>query len=185
MKKYTLTVGGLELRASGHSLKDSEVSILKEYQKKKKTVDLYDISQDLEGLLKFDHTKANMFVIDKVTNNDRATFTVTDSVSFTLKDVKVDTKEKERVINAKPIKSMVENILLWIEENQGNVCEFEFESSTQPKVSDFTVVEGKISVNDGDWLFIDKIMFKGKELTPTYTPEKMEDKKLTIELWTL
>jgi hypothetical protein len=119
MKKYTLTMGGLGLRATGHSLKDSEVSILKEYQKKTKTTDLYDISQDLEGLLKFDLESANMFVIDKVTNNDRLTFTVEDSASFTLKDVKIDSKD--RVINAKPIKSLVENILLWFEESNESI----------------------------------------------------------------
>ena len=44
-----------------------------------------------------------MFVIDKVTNNDRLTFTVEDSASFKLRDVKIDSKD--RVINAKPIKS--------------------------------------------------------------------------------
>jgi hypothetical protein len=181
MKKYTLTMGGLGLRATGHSLKDSEVSILKEYQKKTKTTDLYDISQDLEGLLKFDLENANMFVIDKVTNNDRLTFTVEDSTSFKLKDVKIDSKD--RVINAKPIKSLVENILLWFEESDESIFEFEFESPTKPKPSDFTVVKGKISVTDGDWSFIDKVMFKGKELTPKRTTENVVVNSLTVELW--
>ncbi len=184
MKKYTLTVGGLELRASGHSLKDSEVSILNDYLKTNKK-DLYDVADELETMFKYDHTQANMFVIDKGSNNESLTFTVKDAVSFTLKDVKVDSKMEERVLSVKPIKSIVENILLWIEESRGNFCNYEFESSTQPKVSDFTIVEGKISAPDGDWNFIDKVMFKGKELTPTYTPEKMKEHKLTIELWTL
>lgn len=178
-------MGGLELRASGHSLKDSEVKILKDYQESNKK-DLYDIGDELETIFpKYDHTNTNMWSIHKGTNNESLTFSIDGSISFTLKDVKKQPKIKDTVLESLPKKGLVENILLWIHESRGNICTYQIESSVEPKVSDFTVVEGVITTPDGDWNFIDKVMFKGVELKPTITTEEKTETRLTIELWTL
>ena len=190
MKKYTLTVGGLELLASGHSLKSSEVKVLQDFQKEKKINDLYEIGIGLVDVIKgYDPRKTNMWETHKVTKNDSVSFNITDGgklkLSFGLSDIKPQSKKNVTVLNSTPVKGKEESILLWINEGKGSICSFTFESSVEPKLSDFTFGEGKITAPDGDWEFIDTLYYKGKELKPDYTTNNITNEFLTIELWSL
>tara|TARA_R110000772_G_scaffold125495_2_gene232307 strand:- start:1784 stop:2350 length:567 start_codon:yes stop_codon:yes gene_type:complete len=188
MKKYTLTMGGLELVASGHSLKNLEVTAIQEYQKKNKK-DLYQIGDGLSKIIGYNNSNTNMWMMRKGTKNESLLFTLTGTsktnLSFGLKDIKVEPKSTPRVLNATPKKGFVENILLWIEEGRGSISQFTFESKTEPKLSDFTVIEGMVAAPDGNWDFIDKVLFKGKEIIPTLENNEISDNHLTVELWTL
>ena len=190
MKKYTLTVGGLELLASGHSLKSSEVKTLQDFQKEKKINDLYEIGIGLGDVIKgYDPTKTNMWRTQRVSKNDSILFNISDGdkfkLSFTLSDVKPQPKKNVTILNSTPKKGKEENILLWINEGKGNVYECVFESAVEPKVSDFTFGEGKIAAPDGNWEYLDTVYYKGKELTADYTKNDVINQFLTIELWSL
>ena len=190
MKKYTLTVGGLELLASGHSLKNNEVKALQDFQKEKKINDLYEIGIGISDIIKgYDPTKANMWETHKVSKNDSLVFSLTDgkkwNLSFTLLDIKSQPKKNITILNSTPVKGKEENILLWINEGKGNVCTFTFESVVEPKLSDFTFGEGKIVAPDGNWEFIDTLYFKGVELKPDYSSNDVKNEFLTVELWSL
>ena len=190
MKKYTLTVGGLELLASGHSLKSSEVKVLQDFQKAKKINDLYEIGLGLKDVIKgYDPLDPNMWYTHKVSKNDSLAFSLTDgkkwNLSFTLPEIKPQPKKNVSILNSTPVKGKEESILLWINEGKGNVCSFTFESDVEPKLSDFTFGEGKIVAPDGDWAFIDTLYFKGKELTPDYSSNDVINEYLTVELWLL
>jgi hypothetical protein len=90
-----------------------------------------------------------------------------------------------QTFNGYPIEGSEENIILWLEENKGWVCDFEFESDEVPTAKDFSMIGGCIETPDGDWDFIDKVYFKGKELEMDFNHQETRGKALTIELWTL
>lgn len=179
---------GLELVASGHSLKTLEVTAIQNNQKKTKK-DLYQIGEGLSKVIDYNNSNTNMWMIHKGNKNESLLFTLTGTgktnLSFGLKDIKVEPKSTARVLNATPKKGFVENILLWIAEGRGVISQFTFESKTEPKLSDFTVIEGMVAAPDGNWDFIDKVLFKGKEIIPTFENNKVTDNFLTVELWTL
>ena len=59
----------------------------------------------------------------------------------------------------------VDNILATFDEGKGGIAGFEtFESDTVPKPLDFCYQKGSIATPDGDWEFVSKLYFKGKEL---------------------
>ena len=78
-----------------------------------------------------------------------------------------------------------ENILLFLEENKGLVYGFNFESEEVPTPKDFSYIPGTIGTDDGDWDFIDKVFFKGKELEVDFDLQSTNGKALTVQLWTL
>jgi hypothetical protein len=56
------------------------------------------------------------------------------------------------------------NTYLSVDENKGGLYYMEFESDEVPSSKDFTFTTGCIETPNGDWDFIDKIFYKGKEL---------------------
>mgnify|MGYP003322762047 CR=1 FL=1 len=58
----------------------------------------------------------------------------------------------------------VDNILCSFDENKGGIYEFVFDSDTVPTPEDFYYTNGCIETPEGDWDYVDKIFFKGKEL---------------------
>jgi len=61
----------------------------------------------------------------------------------------------------------VDNVLCSFDENKGCLQEYEFESDTIPTPKDFYYSNGCIETPEGDWDYIDKLFFKGKELDIT------------------
>jgi hypothetical protein len=197
MKNYVLVITGWETNASGHKLTNEEVDIIETYKEENGVDDLSDVNYELEEILEnyypFD---TNMWVIDKPAVNDRLHFLLFESdnmdkpiLEFGYNDLGDHSNYEEdfesKILNGHPIKDKEENILLWIEENKGWVCDFTFESEEEPKPSDFTVKEGFIETPDGDWDFIDEVYLKGEKLDMDYNHQSTDGKGLTVELWTL
>ena len=197
MKNYVLVITGWETNASGHKLTNEEVDIIETYKEENGVDDLSEVNYELEEILEnyypFD---TNMWVIDKPAVNDRLHFLLFESdnmdkpiLEFGYNDLGDHSSYEEdfesKILNGHPIKDKEENILLWIEENKGWVCDFTFESEEEPKPSDFTVKEGFIETPDGDWDFIDEVYLKGEKLDMDYNHQSTDGKGLTVELWTL
>jgi len=197
MKNYVLVITGWETNASGHKLTNEEVDIIETYKEENGVDDLSEVNYELEEILEnyypFD---TNMWVIDKPVVNDRLHFLLFESdnmdkpiLEFGYNDLGDHSNYEEdfesKILNGYPIKDKEENILLWIEENKGWVCDFTFESEEEPKPSDFTVKEGFIETPDGDWDFIDEVYLKGEKLDMDYNHQSTDGKGLTVELWTL
>jgi hypothetical protein len=197
MKNYVLVITGWETNASGHKLTNEEVNIIETYKEENGVDDLSDVNYELEEILEnyypFD---TNMWVIDKPTVNDRLHFLLFESdnmdkpiLEFDYNDLGDHSNYEEdfesKILNGHPIKDKEENILLWIEENKGWVCDFTFDSEEEPKPSDFTVKEGFIVTPDGDWDFIDEVYLKGEKLDMDYNHQSTDGKGLTVVLWTL
>ena len=197
MKNYVLVITGWETNASGHKLTNEEVDIIETYKEENGVNDLSEVNYELEEILEnyypFD---TNMWVIDKPVVNDRLHFLLFESdnmdkpiLEFGYNDLGDHSNYEEdfesKILNGHPIKDKEENILLWIEENKGWVCDFTFESEEEPKPSDFTVKEGFVETPEGDWDFIDEVYLKGEKLDMDYNHQSTDGKGLTVELWTL
>ena len=78
-----------------------------------------------------------------------------------------------------------ENILLWIDENKGVICNFTFETEDEIKVEDFKYLPSIIETPDGDWDIIETMMYKDSELQIEYEVTDVNNKALTVELYEL
>ena len=159
--------------------------------------DLSSMGFDIEGVLNYDIFDANMWVMDKPLWNGTPHFMVFKSDDMENRVLEFEEKEMSDhyevdenadygdTFNGFPIEGEEENIILWLEENKGWICDFEFESDEIPTAKDFSMVGGCIETPNGDWDFIDKMYFKGKELQMDFNHQETRGKALTIELWTL
>ena len=78
----------------------------------------------------------------------------------------------------------IDNILVVFDENKGGICEYEmFESDELPTAKDFCVQHGDIATPDGDWDFISKVFYKGKDLE-VYNHLDNRGKAATVEIYT-
>jgi hypothetical protein len=197
MKNYVLVITGWETNASGHKLTNEEVDIIETYKEENGVDNLSDVNYELEETLEnYQPFDTNMWVIDKPAVNDILHFLLFESdnmekpiLEFGYNDLGDHSNYEEdfesKILNGHPIKDKEENILLWIEENKGWICDFAFESEEEPKPSDFTVKEGFIETPDGDWDFIDEVYLKGEKLDMNYNHQSTDGKGLTVVLWTL
>ena len=197
MTKYILVIGGWELNASGHQLTNEEVEKLKNHMSENGIDDLSSMGFDIEGVLNYDIFDANMWVMDKPLWNGTPHFMVFKSDDMENRVLEFEEKEMSDhyevdenadygdTFNGFPIEGEEENIILWLEENKGWICDFEFESDEIPTAKDFSMVGGCIETPNGDWDFIDKMYFKGKELQMNFNYQQTRGIGLTIKLWTL
>lgn len=195
MKKYQLKVYGWELNASAHSLTDQEVQIIKDYQEDNRYDDLSEVAWELESIIEgYEPFSTNMWVITKPFYDDKLTFIITDEneeevTEFSLNDITnhsdIDENLEGEVYQGYPVENKNENILLFLEENKGLICGFNFESEETPTSKDFSYLGGAIDTPDGDWDLIDKMFFKGNELEENFDYQDTTGKALTVQLWTL
>ena len=195
MKKYQLKVYGWELNASAHSLTNQEVQVVKEYQEDNRYDDLSEVAWELESIIEgYEPFSTNMWVITKPFYSDKLTFTITDEngeevTEFSLNDItnhsEIDEDYEGENYQGYPLENKNENILLFLEENKGLVCEFNFESEETPTSKDFSYLVGSVETPDGDWDLIDKMFFKGTELEENFDNQNTTGKALTVQLWTL
>ena len=197
MAYYKLKISGWELNGSAHSLTNEEKDALIEYQDLMGIDDLSEIGFDLEdvidGYYPFD---TNMWTISKPLDiSERTYFDVVDAEGNTVLEFKIDdieniedvdiVHEPDTPLRGFGLKGEEENILLFLEENKGLVCDFEFYSDELPKVSDFAYEPNVIETPDGDWDFVNKVFFRGDELNMEFNDQFVNGKALTVELWTL
>lgn len=195
MSKYKLRVHGWELNASAHSLTNQQSDDLKEYQEENGHDELSEMAWEIETVVDgYEPFSTNMWVIDVPMDNDRLSFILEDEngqevTTFKLDDMtdhyEIEEDYDGKNYNGYPEEGGDENILLFLEENKGVVYGFNIESEETPTSKDFSYIRGSIETPDGDWDFVDKVFFKGKELEVDFDFQDTRGKALTVQLWTL
>ena len=197
-QSYTVKVSGWELNGSAHSLTKEQVKQLKDYQEEMGIEDLNDIGFGLEDVIEdyypFD---TNMWVISKPFDIPNNTYFTVDNendvtvLEFPLSKIEPRNEDNDPLFEypeshqGYPMEDNNEDILLFMEENKGLVCEFKFYSNEPPKLEDFTYVPNFVETPDGDWEYIETLYFKNKELEMSYEEQWVRGKALTVELWSL
>lgn len=197
-QSYTVKVSGWELNGSAHSLTKEQVKQLKDYQEEMGIEDLNDIGFGLEDVIEdyypFD---TNMWVISKPFEIPNNTYFTVDNendvtvLEFPLSKIESRNEDNDPLFEypeshqGYPMEDNNEDILLFMEENKGLVCEFKFYSNEPPKLEDFTYVPNFVETPDGDWEYIETLYFKNKELEMSYEEQWVRGKALTVELWSL
>ena len=176
MTKYKLNCYGWSLEAIGKTLTDEQVKKIEDLMKKAGYEELWEVRHDLDDLLDIDIWDGDLFHVSKAFDNGTMYFTVEDDMekevlSFDIDetgDLDEDYYDKNEYVNydtfPKDKKLKPRNTYLSVDENKGGLYYMEFESDEVPSSKDFTFTTGCIETPNGDWDFIDKIFYKGKEL---------------------
>ena len=184
------------MEAIGKSLTDEQVSKIKEFMNENGYENLWEARFELDQLLDIDIWDGELFHLSKAFDNGGMNFVIEDEegkevLKFDIQDVEsldnvIDdyyTHNGFEEYSALPNQDGPNNILLMIDENKGGLYYMNFESDDIPTPHDFTFTNGCIVTPEGDWDYIDKILFKGVEL-------EIEDyldnsgKASTVELFT-
>lgn len=196
MKKYRLNVYGWEMDAQGFSLSNEQTQEIKDLIDDGGYDDLNDVRWDLEDY-GVDVWDPNLFRHSAPFFNETTVFEIVDEngdtvTTFTIDDVS-DLEEflgddayeiDGKFIDSIPYEGVAENILLVVDENKGGLYFMEFESDEMPTAKNFSLIGGSVETLDGDWDFIDKIYYKGKELEIVDYLDN-SGKAATIKLYTL
>jgi hypothetical protein len=176
MTKYKLNCYGWLLEAIGKTLTDEQVKKIEDLIKKAGYEELWEVRHDLDELLDIDIWDGDLFHVSKAFDNGTMYFTVEDDMekevlAFDIDetgDLDEDYYDKNEYVNydtfPKDKKLQPRNTYLSVDENKGGLYYMEFESDEVPSSKDFTFTTGCIETPNGDWDFIDKIFYKGKEL---------------------
>jgi hypothetical protein len=176
MAKYKLNCYGWSLEAIGKILTDEQVKKIEDLMKKAGYEELWEVRHDLDELLDIDIWDGDLFHVSKAFDNGTMYFTVEDDMekevlAFDIDetgDLDEDYYDKNEYVNydtfPKDKKLQPRNTYLSVDENKGGLYYMEFESDEVPSSKDFTFTTGCIETPNGDWDFIDKIFYKGKEL---------------------
>ena len=180
--KYKLEMYGWSVEAMGHSLNDSQVKSIQDLMVNSGYSELWEVRNDLEekGIIDdiyspdlFHESRglandALWFVVSDENNKEVLKFITQDMGDFfeVLGDAADDVPYEGYIaIPGSGDSSEVDNILATFDEGKGGIAGFEtFESDTVPKPIDFCYQKGSIATPDGDWEFVSKLYFKGKEL---------------------
>jgi len=174
MAKYKLNCYGWSLEAIGKSLTDEQVKKIEDLMKKAGYEELWEVRYDLEELLDIDIWDGDLFHVSKAFDNGTMYFTVEDDMEKQVLSFDIDQtgeldenyyEENDYVgYDSFPNETEPRNVYLSVDENKGGLYYMEFDSEEIPKPEDFTYTTGSIETPNGDWDFIDKIFYKGKEL---------------------
>jgi hypothetical protein len=174
MAKYKLNCYGWSLEAIGKSLTDEQVKKIEDLMKKAGYEELWEVRYDLEELLDIDIWDGDLFHVSKAFDNGTMYFTVEDDMEKQVLSFDIDQtgeldenyyEENDYVgYDSFPNETQPKNVYLSVDENKGGLYYMEFDSEEIPKPEDFTYTTGSIETPNGDWDFIDKIFYKGKEL---------------------
>jgi len=174
MAKYKLNCYGWSLEAIAKSLTDEQVKKIEDLMKKAGYEELWEVRYELDELLDIDIWDGDLFHVSKAFDNGTMYFTVEDDVEKEVLSFDIDQtgeldenyyEENDYVdYNAFPNETEPKNVYLSVDENKGGLYYMEFESDEVPNPKDFTFTTGSIGTPNGDWDFIDKIFYKGKEL---------------------
>jgi hypothetical protein len=175
--KYTLNAYGWSMESVAKELTDEQVQIIKDKMEEEGYDELYQIRFELDELLDIDIWDGDLFHHSAGMDNGTIHFEVIDEegnkvLEFDIKDMAdlYETIENYDELygftdyNAYPQPGGPKNVYLSVDENKGGINSFEFESDTVPVASDFTYSSGSVGTPEGDWDFVDRVFFKGKEL---------------------
>ena len=173
--KYTLKTYGWSAEFIGKKLTDEQVEQIELLKEEKGYDELWQTRFDLDSL-DIDIYDGDVFHVNKALDNDTMTFELEDEngnnvLSFGIEDIQTISSFDEDwddyvSYRAYPLEKG-ENIYVSVDENKGGIWEFEIESETTPTIEEFAFCHGSVDFPDGDWDYIDRIFFKGKEIEPS------------------
>ena len=174
MAKYKLNCYGWSLEAIGKSLTDEQVAKIEDLMKKGGYEELWEVRFDLEELLGIDIWDGELFHISKAFDNGTMHFTVEDDMEKEILAFDIDQmgdldddyyeENDYEEYDAFPNETEPRNVYLSVDEQKGGLYYYEFESDEVPTPKDFAYTVGSIGTPEGDWDYINKTLFKGKEL---------------------
>lgn len=191
--KYKVKTYGWSFESIGISLTDEQVEIIKQKMEDEGYDELHELRFELDELLDIDIWGGDLFHMTKPFNNHSFYFQIEDEngevvKEFGIRDVPnpndVYDEPIYTTINAIPTSDGVKNILYIIDENKGGIFEFEIESDEIPNEQDFSYINGVIETPNGDWDFIDNIVYKS-EICEIVDYLDNTGKASTIELYYL
>lgn len=201
MTKYKLEMYGWEVEATGHSLTDEQVKQIQDLMETNGYSELWESRNDLEeeGIID-DLYNPDLFHVSRGLDNSGLWFSLKDDKDNEV--LRFEPSDMEDIyemlgdsaddipyegylaIPGEGKNENIDNILVVIDENKGGICEYEmFESDELPTAKDFCVQHGDIATPDGDWDFISKVFYKGKDLE-VYNHLDNRGKASTIEIYT-
>jgi hypothetical protein len=201
MTKYKLEMYGWEVEATGHSLTDEQVKQIQDLMETNGYSELWESRNDLEeeGIID-DLYNPDLFHVSRGLDNSGLWFSLKDDKDNEV--LRFEPSDMEDIyemlgdsaddipyegylaIPGEGKNENIDNILVVIDENKGGICEYEmFESDEVPTAKDFCVQHGDIATPDGDWDFISKVFYKGKDLE-VYDHLDNRGKASTIEIYT-
>jgi hypothetical protein len=201
MTKYKLEMYGWEVEATGHSLTDEQVKQIQDLMETNGYSELWESRNDLEeeGIID-DLYNPDLFHVSRGLDNSGLWFSLKDDKDNEV--LRFEPSDMEDIyemlgdsaddipyegylaIPGEGKNENIDNILVVIDENKGGICEYEmFESDEVPTAKDFCVQHGDIATPDGDWDFISKVFYKGKDLE-VYEHLDNRGKASTIEIYT-
>ena len=172
---YKLKSYGWSGEFIGKKLTDEQVEQIEQLKEEKGCDELWELRFDLEEL-DIDIYDGDLFHLSKALDNDAMIFQLEDEngnvvLEFNIGDLKDITSVDEDWDDYKSHDAIPneegDNIYVSVDENKGGIFEYEFESDEIPTVEDFTYCNGSVDFPDGDWDYIDRIYFKGKEIEPS------------------
>ena len=198
--KYKLEMYGWEVEATGHSITDEQVKAIQDLMETNGADELWEVRHDIEieGIVD-DLYDPDLYHVSRGLDNSGLWFLLRNEndeeilkfepsdisdIYEVLGDVADDIPyEGYLAIPGEGDKSEVDNILAIFDENKGGIAEYEtFESDEVPTAKDFCLQNGDIGTPDGDWDFISKVFFKGKELE-VYDHLDNRGKASTVEIY--
>ena len=201
MTKYKLEMYGWEVEATGHSLTDEQVKQIQDLMETNGYSELWESRNDLEeeGIID-DLYNPDLFHVSRGLDNSGLWFSLKDDKDNEV--LRFEPSDMEDIyemlgdsaddipyegylaIPGEGKNENIDNILVVFDENKGGICEYEmFESDELPTAKDFCVQHGDIATPDGDWDFISKVFYKGKDLE-VYNHLDNRGKASTIEIYT-
>ena len=201
MTKYKLEMYGWEVEATGHSLTDEQVKQIQDLMETNGYSELWESRNDLEeeGIID-DLYNPDLFHVSRGLDNSGLWFSLKDDKDNEV--LRFEPSDMEDIyemlgdsaddipyegylaIPGEGKNENIDNILVVFDENKGGICEYEmFESNEVPTAKDFCVQHGDIATPDGDWDFISKVFYKGKDLE-VYDHLDNRGKASTIEIYT-
>jgi hypothetical protein len=201
MTKYKLEMYGWEVEATGHSLTDEQVKQIQDLMETNGYSELWESRNDLEeeGIID-DLYNPDLFHVSRGLDNSGLWFSLKDDKDNEV--LRFEPSDMEDIyemlgdsaddipyegylaIPGEGKNENIDNILVVIDENKGGICEYEmFESDELPTAKDFCVQHGDIATPDGDWDFISKVFYKGKDLE-VYNHLDNRGKAATVEIYT-
>tara|TARA_R110000803_G_scaffold48837_13_gene101643 strand:+ start:2292 stop:2915 length:624 start_codon:yes stop_codon:yes gene_type:complete len=198
--KYKLEMYGWEVEATGHSITDEQVKDIQVLMETNGVDELWEVRHDIEieGIVD-DLYNPDLYHVSRGLDNSGLWFSLRNEkdeeimkfepsdmsdIYEVLGDAADDIPyEGYLAIPGEGDKSEVDNILAIFDENKGGIAEYEtFESDEVPTAKDFCLQTGDIGTPDGDWDFISKVYFKGKELE-VYDHLDNRGKASTVEIY--
>ena len=198
--KYKLEMYGWEVEATGHSITDEQVKDIQVLMETNGVDELWEVRHDIEieGIVD-DLYDPDLYHVSRGLDNSGLWFSLRNEkdeeimkfepsdmsdIYEVLGDAADDIPyEGYLAIPGEGDMSEVDNILAIFDENKGGIAEYEtFESDEVPTAKDFCLQTGDIGTPDGDWDFISKVYFKGKELE-VYDHLDNRGKASTVEIY--